>query len=121
VLDRIETHARLVAAEIDAYVASARTDIASFHDAPGFLAVIRATRAGGADPDGVPVDVWRGRIASRFLAVVQAKPAYAAFRFIRGEGGPRETVRIDRLGLNGAARVVPDAELRAVGEEDYFK
>jgi len=121
VLDRIETHARLVAAEIESYVASARTDVASFHDAPGFLALIRATRAGGVDPDGVAVDVWRGRIASRFLAVVEAKPAYSAFRFIRAEGGPREIVRIDRSGPDGAARVVSDAELRGVGDEDYFK
>jgi PAS domain S-box-containing protein len=121
VLDRIETHARLVAAEIESYVASARTDVASFHDAPGFIALIRATRSGGVDPDGVPVDVWRERIASRFLAVVEAKPAYAAFRFIRAEGGPREIVRIDRSGPKGTARVAPDTELRSVGEEDYFK
>src|SRR5689334_18786043 len=121
VLDRIETHAKLVAAEIESYVAGARTDVASFRDAPGFLALIRATRAGGVDPDGVAVDVWRGRIASRFLAVVEAKPAYAAFRFIRAEDDPREIVRIDRFGPDGAARVVPDSELQAVGEQDYFK
>src|SRR4029077_10137541 len=90
-------------------------------DAPGFIALIRATRSGGVDPDGVPVDVWRERIASRFLAVGEAKPAYAAFRFIRAEGGQREIVRIDRSGPNGAARVAPDTELRSVGEEDYFK
>jgi PAS domain S-box-containing protein len=121
VLDRIETHARLVAAEIESYVASARTDVASFHDAPGIMALIRGTRAGGVDPDGVPVDVWRERIASRFLAIVEAKPAYAAFRFIRADHGSREIVRIDRSGANGAARITADAELRAVGEDDYFK
>ena len=121
VLDRIETHAKLVAAEIESYVAGARTDIAGFRDAPGFIALIRATRSGGVDPDGVSVDVWRDRIAKRFLAVVEAKPAYAAFRFIRVDSGQREIVRVDRLGPNGAARVVADAELRSVADEDYFK
>src|SRR5689334_24865530 len=50
VLDRIETHARLVAAEIESYVAGARSDLASYRAAPGFLALYRAERTGGVDP-----------------------------------------------------------------------
>src|SRR5690242_11134113 len=121
VLDRIETHARLVAAEIESYVASARSDLASYRAAPGFLALYRAERTGGVDPDGVSSDVWRGRIAGRFLSLVEAKPAYAAFRFVGLGNGQREIIRIDRLDASGAARIVPDAELRQVGDEDYFK
>ena len=122
VLDRIETHARLAAARLESYVADVGGDVASYRAAPGVIALIRARRAGGADPsDGTPEKIWRERIASRFLAVVEAKPAYAEFRFIGADNDQREIVRIDRRGPGGAPRIAPDSELRSMGQLDIVK
>src|SRR5450755_2664834 len=64
VLDRIETHSRLVAAELESYVAGARGDIAGFRSAAALNGLIRAHLAGGIDPvDGVSEKTWHERIA----------------------------------------------------------
>jgi PAS domain S-box-containing protein len=121
-LDRTETHARLVAAELESYVADVRSEIASYRAVPGFIGLLRARRSGGIDPsDGVSESVWRERIGSRFLPVIEAKPAYAEFRFIGADDDQREIVRIDRRGPAGAPRVAPDAELRPMGDLDFVK
>jgi PAS domain S-box-containing protein len=121
-LDRIETHAKLAAAELESYVAGVGGDVASYRAAPGVIGLIRARRSGGADPaDGTPEKIWRERIASRFLAVVEAKPAYAEFRFISADNDQREIIRIDRRGPDGARRIAPDSELRSMGHLDIVK
>ncbi len=121
VLDRIETHAKLAAAGFESYVSGVGNDVASYRAAPGVIGLIRARRSGGIDPaDGTPEKTWRERIASRFLAVLEAKPSYAEFRFIAADNGQREIVRIDRLGPDGAPRIVPDSELQPLGDRDYF-
>jgi PAS domain S-box-containing protein len=48
------------------------------------------------------------------------RPAYS-LRFIGIEDRHREIVRVDRSGPNGAVRIVPEAELRRVGEAPYFR
>jgi hypothetical protein len=48
------------------------------------------------------------------------KPAYS-LRFIGVEDGHREIVRVDRSGPNGAVRIVPETELRRVGDAAYFR
>jgi PAS domain S-box-containing protein len=122
VLDRIETHARLAAAAFESYVADVGGDVTSYRAAPGVIGLIRARRSGGADPtDGTPEKIWRERIARRFLAVVEAKPAYAEFRFISADNDQREIVRIDRRGPDGAPRIAPDSELRSMGHLDIVK
>jgi PAS domain S-box-containing protein len=120
VLERIETHARLAASGLESYVSGAGSDVASYRAAPGVIGLIRAQRSGGIDPtDGTPEKTWRERIASRFLAVLEAKPSYAAFRFIGPDDGQREIVRIDRLGPGGSPRIAPDWELQPLGDRDY--
>jgi PAS domain S-box-containing protein len=122
VLDRIETHSRLVAAELESYVAGARGDIAGFRSAAALNGLIRAHLAGGIDPvDGVSEKTWHERIAERLLAELAAKPAYAQFRIIGIENGGREIVRVDRSGPDKAIRLVPDAELQRKGDREYFK
>jgi hypothetical protein len=78
VLDRIETHTRLVAADLESYVAGARGDIAGFRSAAALNGLIRAHLAGGTDPvDGVTEKTWNQRIATRFAAELAAKSAYS--------------------------------------------
>ena len=78
-------------------------------------------KAGGIDPiDGVSERRWRDRLASRFAAELEAKPAYAQFRIIGLEDGGRELVRVDRSGPNGAVRIVPGRELQPKGERSQL-
>jgi PAS domain S-box-containing protein len=122
VLDRTETHSRLVASDLQSYVSGARGDIASFRSAAALNGLIRARLAGGIDPiDGLSEETWHGRMAERLLAELEAKPAYAQFRIIGVADGGREILRIDRSGPNGAIRIVPDAEMQRKADRPYFR
>ncbi len=122
VLDRAETHSRLVAFDLESHVRSARGDIAGFRSAAALNGLIRARTAGGIDPvDGLSEKTWHDRQVERLLAELEAKPAYAQFRIIGVEDGGRELIRVDRSGPNGAVRLVPDAELQQKGERPYFR
>jgi PAS domain S-box-containing protein len=122
VLDRIETHSRLVATDLQSHVRNAPADIASFRYAAALNGLIRGHLAGGIDPiDGVSEKTWHQRIAERLSAELDAKPAYAQFRILGIENDGREIVRVDRSGPNGAVRIVPEAELQRKGDQAYFK
>jgi PAS domain S-box-containing protein len=121
VLDRIETHSRFVAAELDSHVRSGPGDITTFEGLAGVSGLMRARLNGGIDPvDQTTEAVWRERLAGRLAAQMALKPAYS-LRFIGVEDGHREIVRVDRSGPNGAVRIVPEAELKRVGEAPYFR
>src|SRR6202158_3242361 len=122
VLDRIETHSRLIAGDLQSHVRGAPADIASFRAAAALNGVIRGHLAGGIDPiDGVSEKTWHQRIAERLAAELDAKPAYSQFRILGIENDGREIVRVDRSGPNGAVRIVPEAELQGKGDRAYFK
>jgi PAS domain S-box-containing protein len=122
VLDRIETHARLVAADLQSSVRGARADVTAFRSAAALNGLIRAHVAGGVDPvDGLSEKTWHDRIEERLSAELEAKPAYAEFRIIGLDDGQREIVRADRTGPNGAVRLVPSEELQRKGDRNYFK
>jgi hypothetical protein len=122
VLDRVESQSRLVAANLEAYVAGARGDVAGFRAAAALNGLMRAREAAGTDPaDGVSENTWRERIAARLVAELQAKPAYAEIRLIGADGDRREIVRVDRHGPNGAIEIVPDERLAPKGDSSYYK
>ena len=50
VLDRIESQSRLVAADLEAYVAGAQGDVASLKSGTALNGLMRAREAGGTDP-----------------------------------------------------------------------
>jgi PAS domain S-box-containing protein len=119
-LDRIDTRANLLALKLDAAVASARADVSVQGDA--IVGLVRAAVAGGVDPQtALPADVWKKRIASRFVAELGVKRDYSQFRIIGIADDGRELVRVDRMGPSGAIRVVPEADLQRRGERRYFK
>jgi PAS domain S-box-containing protein len=121
VLDRIETHSRFVAAELDSHVRTGPGDIATFHGLAAVGGVMRARLNGGIDPnDQTPEALWRERLASRLAAQMALKPAHS-LRLIGLEDGHREIVRVDRSGPDGAVRIVPENELRRVGDAPYFR
>jgi PAS domain S-box-containing protein len=122
VLDRIETHSRLVAADLQSYVRGARSDVATFHSHAAVNGMVLAHVNGGIDPvDHLSESTWRERLQKRLVADLDAKPAYSLFRYIGIEDGQREVIRVDRSGPDGAVRVVPEAELQRRGERSYFK
>jgi PAS domain S-box-containing protein len=122
VLDRIETHAQLVATELESRVAGARGDIAGFASAVALNGLIRAHLAGGIDPiDAISEANWGQRIAARFAAELEAKPDYAEYRIIGIDKDQREMVRVDRRGPNGTIRIVAEEQLQRKGDRSYFK
>jgi PAS domain S-box-containing protein len=121
VLDRIETHSRLVAADLQSHVRGARADVASFRASAAAHGMVLARLNGGIDPvDHVSEATWRERLLTRLVAELRAKPAYSKFCLIGVEDGQREIVRVDRSGPNGEVRVVPDAELQRKGDRPFF-
>ena len=65
VLDRIETHSRFIAAELDSHVRSGPGDITTFQGLAAVSGVMRARLNGGIDPvDQTTEAVWRERARS---------------------------------------------------------
>ena len=119
-MERVETHARLLAAELESYVRGARADVLGFRSAVALEGIVRAHVAGGIDPvDGTAEAAWRERMASRYVAELNSKPAYHQFRIIGLENGGREIVRVERVPATGEVRIVPESELLHRGDRDY--
>jgi len=120
VLERIDTHSRLVASELGSYVGAARGDITALGSSAALSGLMRSHMAGGTDPvDGLSEGTWRERIAGNFAGEVGAKPAYAIMRIVSTDG--HEVVRVDRFGRNGTVRITPDAELQVKASRSYYE
>lgn len=121
VLDGMEAHSRLIAADLESYVAGVSGDIASYRNAAALNGLIRARVAGGVDrTDGVSEATWRARLATGFAGVLEAKPAYSKLCIIGLDDDRREIFRVDRMGANGAVRSIPEPELRRKAAPHYF-
>jgi PAS domain S-box-containing protein len=121
-LDRIDTHARVIATVLEASVLGARADVIGFRASNSVADIMAAHLNGFSDPAATTVEAeWRKRLARRFVAELTGKLDYVQFRVIGIADGGREIVRVDRSGPDGAIRVVPDAELQRKGDRDYFK
>jgi hypothetical protein len=67
VLDRIESHSQLVAADLQSSARGARTDIATFPSHAAVHGMVAAHLNGGIDPvDHVSEAAWRERLQTRF-------------------------------------------------------
>ncbi|QAU44459.1 PAS domain S-box protein [Bradyrhizobium guangzhouense] len=122
VLERVEAQSRLLANNLEAYVAGVRGDLIGYRSAAAINGLIRAHAGGGIDPlDNVSEQTWRDRIAARLAAEIEAKPSYGQFRIIGLDDDQRELVRVDRSGPNGTARIVPNSELESKSERSYFQ
>src|SRR5262245_18403913 len=122
VLDRLETHGRLVATDLESGSRNAPGDIIIFRDLAAVVGLMRARMSGGMDPvDATTETVWRERLASRISAQLAIQPAYAQMRFIGVEDGGREIGRVDRLGPNGGLHAAPDNELQRFSDAPWFR
>ena len=100
---------------------AARGDIATFRGLAAVTGLMRARLNGGMDPvDNTTEALWRERLGNRLAAQMALKPAYS-MRFIGVEDNNREIFRVDRSGPNDAVRIVPEADLKPVGDAPYFR
>jgi PAS domain S-box-containing protein len=121
-LDRLETRAQLNATLLEAAVHNARVDIVAFRTTAAVSDLGKAYDKRLIDPAARDIaEMWRKRFTVRFSAELSAKPQYAQIRVIALENGGMELIRVDRSGTGGAIRILPEAELAAQGERDYFK
>jgi PAS domain S-box-containing protein len=117
-LERADAQAHVVAAVLEASLHGALADVVSLRTSDA-LAEVLALRSADTVDEASEME-WRTRLAARFVADLSAKPDYSHIRVIGLADGGREVVRVDRSGLGGAVRVVPDDELERKGEWDSF-
>ena len=121
-LDRIDTHAQLLATELAASVRGARADVLGFRSAVAVIDIMTAHLARGTDPTAAATEAeQRRRLGLRFAAELVSKPNYQEFRYIGADDGGRELVRVDRFDPGGPPHIVPDHELQRKGEREAFK
>ncbi len=121
VLERIETHSRFLAADLESHLRSAPANIATFANLEAVAGLVRARHNGGIDPaDQTSEATWRRRLQGWLAAQMALKPAYS-LRFIGIADNHREIVRVDRSGPNGSVHIASDAELKQVGDSRYFR
>jgi PAS domain S-box-containing protein len=121
-LDRIDTHAQLLANELAASVRGAHADVIGFRSAVAIIDIMTAHLHRDTDPAAAATEAeWKRRLGQRFAAELASKPNYYEFRYIGVDDDGRELVRVDRSGSGGAIRVVPDSELQHKGDRDAFR
>jgi PAS domain S-box-containing protein len=121
-LERLESDARWLAAELNAHVQGVRGDVLALRGAASVDGIARARLAGGVDPaTGQPEAVWRDQLTRLFVATLAAKPAYVQLRYVGVDDDGREIVRVDRVSGGGEVRVATEAELQAKGDRPYMR
>jgi PAS domain S-box-containing protein len=121
-LDRIDTHAELLANELGGSVRGARADVLGFRSSIAVIEIMTAHLARGSDPTAAATEAgWRRRLGLRFAAELVSKPNYHEFRYIGVDDGGRELVRVDRLDPGAPPRIVPDYDLERKGDREAFK
>ena len=102
-LDRLDTHAELLATELAASVRGARADVIGFRSSTAVIDIMTAQLHRGTDPAAA---ADRGGMATAARIAVRAeidsKPNYHEFRYIGVDDGGREIVRVDRSGPGGS-------------------
>jgi PAS domain S-box-containing protein len=118
-LDRLATYARLSATDMKMALNNARQDMSALQGGNGVAQLGAALASVPFAPEAAKR--IRPSIAAQMLAIVAAKPDYAQLRIIGIADGGRELVRVDHGGSGGTVRIVPDAELMQVGDQDFFQ
>jgi PAS domain S-box-containing protein len=106
-LDDLGADARLLAADLRAFVGQASDDVLALRRHPSVIAAASAS----------PRDDVRPRVAASFSAHLDVKTQYEQLRLIDGTG--RELVRVDRSGAGGSISVVSADSLQLKGDREY--
>lgn len=88
---------------------------------PPVQGIIRSLNADGIDPyDGSTTEIWRSRLQTIFVEMLESKESYVQIRFIGVSENGKEIVRVDRRGEGDAIRVVSKNNLQKKGHRSYF-
>jgi PAS domain S-box-containing protein len=121
-LERVKTHAQVLAQGLEAYVQGAKADVLAVSKFPPVQGIIEAQTGGTSHSrNRESLKSWRKQLAAIFLAKLETNPEDVQFRFIGRADGGLEIVRVDRSGPNGTLRIVRDGQLQAKGKRPYFK
>ena len=119
-LQRLKGGVNAAATRWQAGVEFYREDVVFLSKVPPLAGIIRASTAGGVDQmDGSTEAVWKSRLETIFVALLEAHCEYVQVRFIGTDNGGLEVVRVDRL-ADGVIRRVPDEELQRKAERPYY-
>lgn len=87
---------------------------------PPIDGIIRSLRNKGKDDyDGSTTELWRERLETIFMSVMETRPHYTQIRYIGKENQGKELVRVNRE-LDGF-RAVPEGELQNKSHEIYVQ
>ncbi|MCC6573379.1 MAG: response regulator [Planctomycetes bacterium] len=119
--ERLLAQTRRLAADLDAAAAAARADIIALRGIAAVDGIVRARRAGGADPKThLSEQTWKEILTATFQAHVSAKPTFYQVRFIGAENNGRELVRVEHK-QSGEVNVVAEHQLQDKGDRPYFR
>lgn len=118
---RLSAQAEILAQVLARRVQQVRNDIIALRGAPIIEQLVEArTSPDGVSSLGVPEAIVRRDVALTVEALLNARPEYYKLRLIGLADGGRELVRVDRQGVDGRVRIVPDEELQRKGERPFF-
>lgn len=97
-------------------------DVRFLSNTPPISGIMRARANEDFDvAENTTLELWRERLSKIFFAYLSSQPAIAQIRFIGVENNGQEIVRVERAQGTGAMRVIPDSELQAKGDREYFQ
>jgi len=120
--DRLLVHTRAAAVDLANYVREPGNDMLALSGSEVLSGLVRASVNGGTDPEsGLSAEMWRGYLAHTFESQLRAKSSYIQLRLIAAAGEGREILRVERSAPDGSIVTVPQPELQAKGQRDYFQ
>ncbi|WP_019960655.1 ATP-binding protein [Woodsholea maritima] len=119
-VDNLGRQTEIISTRLGEAFRNMHTDAIIVSHTPPIQGVIRTIRAGGADPlDGSSLELWRTRLETIFIAMMETRPYYTQMRYVGIDDRGREIVRVN-ANQRGFERVSPD-HLQRKQNEPYFQ
>ena len=98
-----------------------REDVVFLSKVPPIAGIIRATTSGGVDQtDGSTEALWKARLETIFVALLEAHREYVQVRFIGADDAGQEIVRVERTGDGSIVRT-PENSLQNKADRPYYR
>jgi PAS domain S-box-containing protein len=119
--ERIESHLRLLARDVDVHLHGPRADLLALREAVTLRNIMRARLDGTSGLiDGRTESAWRRLLGERFALQLRTRPEYRQLAFVGAADGAREIVRADR-GPDGTIRILGEDQLQPPGDRDEIQ
>jgi signal transduction histidine kinase/ActR/RegA family two-component response regulator len=121
-LTRLAYQAKARLGAYEAILRVVRNEVVSARSLPAHEGIARARLNGGRDPQlGLSDAQWRQHAAAVYAGNMRVKPGIVGYHLIGVADGGRALIEVDRRGLDGAIRTVPEAELPRLGNGEAFR